>query len=108
MGPAGRQCFRQVFWVHPEALPQAQPNRELGQALTPVRRKWQELLKEAAPTLSRAVLIFNPENTPFWPFFLRTDAGTVARIPVRDRHVSAIVILHLRISGLRQIRSFLP
>ena len=54
--------------------------------------KWLELLKEMAPAVRRAALIFNPETGPFYPVFLRrfgavpSSIGTeLAAAPVRNR-----------------------
>jgi putative tryptophan/tyrosine transport system substrate-binding protein len=54
--------------------------------------KWLELLKEMAPAVRRAALIFNPETGPFYPVFLRqfgavpASIGTeLAAAPVRNR-----------------------
>ena len=42
-----------------------------------VAGKWVELLKEAAPKLSRVALLFNPGTAPYWEGFLRSaqEAG---------------------------------
>ena len=40
--------------------------------------KWADLLKEAVPTVTRAALLFNPANTPFYPAFLRSVEETRA------------------------------
>jgi putative ABC transport system substrate-binding protein len=37
--------------------------------------KWLEMLKEAAPSVTRAALLFNPDNTPFYFGFLRDLEG---------------------------------
>jgi putative ABC transport system substrate-binding protein len=37
--------------------------------------KWTSLLKDAAPGVSRAALLFNPKMTPFYPDFLREIAA---------------------------------
>jgi putative tryptophan/tyrosine transport system substrate-binding protein len=54
--------------------------------------KWLELLKEMAPAVRRAALVFNPETGPFYPVFLRqfgavpASIGTeLAAAPVRNR-----------------------
>jgi len=54
--------------------------------------KWLELLKEMAPAVRRAALIFNPETGPFYPVFLRrfgtvpSSIGTeLAAAPVRNK-----------------------
>ena len=54
--------------------------------------KWLELLKEMAPAVRRAALIFNPETGPFYPVFLRqfgavpASIGTeLAAAPVHNR-----------------------
>jgi putative ABC transport system substrate-binding protein len=54
--------------------------------------KWVELLKEMAPAVRRAALIFNPETGPFYPVFLRQFGAVPASIgielaaaPVRNR-----------------------
>ena len=41
--------------------------------------KWPEVLKEAFPSLKRAVLLFNPASTPFYVEFLRKLEGS--RLP---------------------------
>ena len=53
--------------------------------------KWLEMLKEAAPGLSRAALIFNPDTSPFYYLYLRSFeavprsiAAEVTAAPVRD------------------------
>ncbi len=33
--------------------------------------KWLEMLKQMAPGVRRAILLFNPETAPFYPIFLR-------------------------------------
>jgi ABC-type uncharacterized transport system substrate-binding protein len=42
--------------------------------------KWLELLKEMAPAVRRAALIFNPETGPFYPVFLRQFGAVPASI----------------------------
>jgi len=42
--------------------------------------KWLELLKEMAPAVRRAALMFNPETGPFYPVFLRQFATVPASI----------------------------
>jgi ABC-type uncharacterized transport system substrate-binding protein len=53
--------------------------------------KWLEMLKEAAPGLSRAVIMFNPDTSPHYYVYLRSFeaaprsiAVEVAAAPVRD------------------------
>jgi len=61
--------------------------------------KWLELLKEAAPDMDRAALIFDPETAPFYADFLRTFeaaprsiAVKLAAAPVRnDAEIEAAV-----------------
>jgi len=43
----------------------------------PLIGKWMELLKEIAPGIRRITLIFNPQNAPYYPVFLR-DFGAAA------------------------------
>ncbi len=38
--------------------------------------KWTELLKEIAPSINRAALVFDPKTAPFYYDFLRTLAGS--------------------------------
>jgi putative ABC transport system substrate-binding protein len=38
--------------------------------------KWTELLKQAAPSINRAALVFNPKTAPFYLNFMRALAGT--------------------------------
>src|SRR5258707_225790 len=53
--------------------------------------KWLEMLKEAAPTVSRAILMFNPDTSPQYYLYLRSFetvprsiAVEVTAAPVRD------------------------
>jgi putative ABC transport system substrate-binding protein len=53
--------------------------------------KWLEMLKEVAPGLIRAALVFNPETVPYYPVYLRSFEAMrraisveVAAAPVRD------------------------
>jgi putative ABC transport system substrate-binding protein len=53
--------------------------------------KWLEMLKEAAPTLSRAALMFNPDTAPYYYLYLRSFeaeprsiAVEVTAAPVRN------------------------
>jgi putative ABC transport system substrate-binding protein len=53
--------------------------------------KWLEMLKEAAPGVSRAVLMFNPDTVPYYYIYLhsfeavpRSIAVEVVAAPVRD------------------------
>src|SRR5499427_4014657 len=53
--------------------------------------KWLEMLKEAAPGVSRAVLMFNPDTSPYYYLYLRSFeaeprsvAVEVTAAPVRD------------------------
>jgi putative ABC transport system substrate-binding protein len=53
--------------------------------------KWLEMLKEAAPRVSRAVLMFNPDTSPYYYLYLRSFeaeprsiAVEVTAAPVRD------------------------
>src|SRR5215813_5563434 len=53
--------------------------------------KWLEMLKEAAPSISRAVLMFNPDMSPQYYLYLRSfeampqsTAAEVTASPVRD------------------------
>jgi ABC-type uncharacterized transport system substrate-binding protein len=53
--------------------------------------KWLEILKEAAPSVARAVLMFNPDTSPHYYVYLRSFeaaprsiAAEVAAAPVRD------------------------
>jgi putative tryptophan/tyrosine transport system substrate-binding protein len=66
--------------------------------------KWLELLKEIAPGVRRAALVFNPETGPFYPVFLRqfgavpASIGTeLAAAPVRNRaDLEATVVTLMR------------
>ena len=42
--------------------------------------KWMELLKQVAPSINRAALVFNPKTAPFYYNFMRTLAATRASI----------------------------
>ena len=43
--------------------------------------KWLEMLKDLAPATSRAAFIYNPDTTPFWAGYLRSeDAARVSAI----------------------------
>jgi putative ABC transport system substrate-binding protein len=53
--------------------------------------KWLEMLKEMAPNVKRAAVLFNPETSPYYPIFLRelgaapaTLAVELTAAPVRD------------------------
>jgi len=53
--------------------------------------KWLEMLKQVAPSMRKAILLFNPETAPFYPVFLREFgevpswlAVELAAAPVRD------------------------
>jgi ABC-type uncharacterized transport system substrate-binding protein len=53
--------------------------------------KWLEILKEAAPSVSRAALMFNPDTSPYYYLYLRSFeaeplsiAVEVTAAPVRD------------------------
>jgi putative ABC transport system substrate-binding protein len=53
--------------------------------------KWLEILKEIAPNVKRAAVLFNPETSPYYPGFLRelgsvpaTLAVELTAAPVRD------------------------
>jgi putative ABC transport system substrate-binding protein len=53
--------------------------------------KWLEMLKEMAPNLRRAAVLFNPETSPYYPVFLRELGAVPATLtveltaaPVRD------------------------
>jgi len=57
----------------------------------PITGKWLELLKEVAPGVDRAALIFNPETAPYYPAYLRSFEATprsvaieLAATPVRN------------------------
>jgi putative ABC transport system substrate-binding protein len=57
----------------------------------PITGKWLELLKEVAPRVDRAALIFNPETAPYYPAYLRSFesiprsiAVELAATPVRN------------------------
>jgi putative tryptophan/tyrosine transport system substrate-binding protein len=69
--------------------------------------KWLELLKEIAPSVTRAVLLFNPTTAPFFGYVLQsfTAAGSVhgveaATAPVHDMSaVEAVVAAEAREPG---------
>jgi putative ABC transport system substrate-binding protein len=69
--------------------------------------KWLELLKELAPDMSRAALIFNPETVPYYANYLRlfeseprSIAVEVAPAPVRDEgEIEAAVAAVVRKPG---------
>jgi ABC-type uncharacterized transport system substrate-binding protein len=42
--------------------------------------KWLEILKEIAPGVRKAILLFNPETAPFYPVFLRDFWETPSRL----------------------------
>jgi hypothetical protein len=42
----------------------------------PLIGKWIEMLKEIAPGIKRTMLIFNPNTSPYYTFFLRVAART--------------------------------
>jgi len=44
----------------------------------PMLGKWQETLKEIAPSVKRMALLFNPETAPYYPAFLRDFEGVAA------------------------------
>ena len=53
--------------------------------------KWLEMLKEIAPNVRRAAVLFNPETSPYYPIFLRELGAVPAMLaveltaaPVRD------------------------
>jgi ABC-type uncharacterized transport system substrate-binding protein len=53
--------------------------------------KWLEMLKEAAPAVTRAALMFNPDTSPYYYLYLRSFEATprsvvvdVTAAPVRD------------------------
>jgi len=48
----------------------------------PITGKWLELLKEVAPAVGRAALIFNPETAPYYPSYLRSFEATPRSIAV--------------------------
>jgi len=57
----------------------------------PITGKWLELLKEVAPAVGRAALIFNPETAAYYPSYLRSFEATprsiaigLAATPVRN------------------------
>ena len=57
----------------------------------PITGKWLGLLKEVAPAVGRAALIFNPETAPYYPAYLRSFEATprsiaieLAATPVRN------------------------
>src|SRR5262249_46363993 len=54
--------------------------------------KWLEMLREIAPSVRKAILLFNPETAPFYPVFLREFgeipswlAAELVAAPVRDQ-----------------------
>jgi putative tryptophan/tyrosine transport system substrate-binding protein len=49
----------------------------------PITGKWLELLKEVAPDVDRAVLIFNPETAPYYPAYLRSFEAVPRSIAVK-------------------------
>jgi putative ABC transport system substrate-binding protein len=69
--------------------------------------KWLGLLKEAAPNLSRAAIIFNPETTPYTALYLRaleavapSIAVKVTTSPVRsDAEIEEVLTKHSREPG---------
>ncbi len=56
----------------------------------PILGKWLEMLKQIAPGVRKAILLFNPETAPFYPVFLREwevhpwFAAELVAGPVRD------------------------
>jgi putative tryptophan/tyrosine transport system substrate-binding protein len=57
----------------------------------PITGKWLELLKEVAPSVDRAAVIFNPQTAPYYPSYLhsfetipRSIAVALAAAPVRN------------------------
>jgi putative ABC transport system substrate-binding protein len=49
----------------------------------PITGKWLELLKEVAPGVDRAALIFNPETAPYYPAYLRSFEATPRSIAIQ-------------------------
>jgi putative ABC transport system substrate-binding protein len=45
--------------------------------------KWLEILKEIAPNIRRAAVLFNPETSPYYPSFLRerSDQSALGSVP---------------------------
>jgi putative ABC transport system substrate-binding protein len=48
----------------------------------PMIGKWLEILKEAAPGVSRMALMFNPQTAPYYPVFLREFGATATPLAV--------------------------
>jgi putative ABC transport system substrate-binding protein len=72
----------------------------------PLIGKWLELLKEIAPGMRRATLMFNPQTAPYYPVFLRefgTAAASFAELsttPVHDEaDIEAAVTAFARAPG---------
>jgi putative ABC transport system substrate-binding protein len=68
----------------------------------PITGKWLELLKEVAPAVGRAALIFNPETAPYYPSYLRSFEATprsiaigLAATPVRNEAEIGAAIANL-------------
>jgi len=45
--------------------------------------KWLNLLKEVAPGLERAAVMFNPETAPYWKFFMTVIEGAASSLGVQ-------------------------
>jgi putative ABC transport system substrate-binding protein len=68
----------------------------------PITGKWLELLKEVAPAVGRAALIFNPETAPYYPSYLSSFEATprsiaigLAATPVRNEAEIGAAIANL-------------
>jgi putative ABC transport system substrate-binding protein len=71
--------------------------------------KWLELLKDVAPKIDRAVVMFNPETAPYYPVYLRSFeaiprsiAVELAAAPVRNEAeiAAAVAALARKAGGL--------
>ncbi len=61
--------------------------------------KWMELLKQVAPSINRAVLVFNPKTAPFYYNFMRALAATRASIELGTMTAGTMEELRAAVSG---------
>ena len=69
--------------------------------------KWLELLKEAAPNLTRAAIVFNPRTAPYTALYVRAVEAVAPSIPVKvvaspvhdDTEIEAVFAKHARDQG---------